>query len=92
MSLPLRPSAVPSPPPLRGKKSRRWPRTAAESSRVLRQSRGAGLAWRRECRPPASAAARAARRSWRPSGVHGDITPAAAGDQDVEDSIGNLPT
>jgi hypothetical protein len=59
----------------RGNTSRRRPRTATESSRVLQQSRGCGLAWRRGCHPPASVAATGAPHSSTPMEVHaGDRT------------------
>ena len=41
----------------RGKRSRRWPRTATESARALRQGRGCGLASRPASYQPASVAA-----------------------------------
>jgi DNA methylase len=56
----------------RGNTSHPRPRTATESCRVLRQSRGFGRAWRRVCRPPASAATSDAQRSSRPIGGHGE--------------------
>src|SRR5919206_4630609 len=75
----------------RGKRRRRRPHTATESSRVLQQSRGSGLAWPRGYHLPASAGAidawsGAFRRPWWPAR---EIAPAAARDQHVQQRIHN---
>src|SRR5215831_6167326 len=59
------------PTPLaRGKKRHPRRHTPNESSRVLRQGPESGLAWRRGCHPPASAATSAASHSSMPTVVH----------------------
>jgi hypothetical protein len=71
----------------RGKRRRRWPRTATASSRVPRPAQAGGLAWPPASRRPAKAATTGVRHSWGPMGAAGELTPAAAGEQEVAQCV-----
>jgi len=73
-----------------GKMSRRWRRTAIESSRVPRRSRGSGPASQRGSHRPANVAATDVPHFWKPMGGAWDIAPAAAGGEHVQRGIHDL--
>ena len=68
LACPARRAALP-PAVARGTTNHRRRQTATESSRPPRPAPGGALAWRPASHRPASAAASAARRSWRPLGA-----------------------
>jgi hypothetical protein len=74
----------------RGKTSHPRRRTATESSRAPQPARVGALAWQPACHQLASAATRMRGTLGSPLGPAGEVTPAAAGNQDVEQRIHHL--
>jgi hypothetical protein len=76
----------------RGKRSHPRRRSPTESGRVPRPVRAGGLASPPGCHHLATAVTHKARHSWTPMGSAGEITPAAAGDQHVQQGMEDLAT
>jgi hypothetical protein len=77
-------------PLARGKRSHPPRRSASGSAHALRPAQACAVASRRASHRPASAATTPAQTLGGPLLVPGEITPAAAGDQDVEQRIDDL--